>query len=146
MQSTRIHKVGCQHNDGFLYEDTLVGVTLFMIMIPYIFMIYNYCTTGIREAYINDKVLQQVSNQLEVGKAEYFYSKSIGNLNIGNSRFDTGEIASDMQVLDGITYKSNVKSVEVNHIGMLQYKVQAMKDGVVVYEASTYLLPKTSKH
>ena len=73
MQSTRIHKVGCQHNDGFLYEDTLVGVTLFMIMIPYIFMIYNYCTTGIREAYINDKVLQQVSNQLEVGKAEYFY-------------------------------------------------------------------------
>ena len=71
MQSTRIHKVGCQHNDGFLYEDTLVGVTLFMIMIPYIFMIYNYCTTGIREAYINDKVLQQVSNQLEVGKAEY---------------------------------------------------------------------------
>ena len=39
------------------------------------FMVYNYSTTGIREAYINDKVLQQVSNQLEVGKAEYFYSK-----------------------------------------------------------------------
>lgn len=117
---------------GFLYGDALMAVTLVLLFLPTILYVLNNTLTIVQTAYINDYILQDTVACIEEGKAQY----------------DSGSIPSSTDVppsnghnLSNIVFKRYVEEENVKGITLLKYTVQAIDNGDIVYELSTFLGP-----
>ena len=111
---------------GFLYGDALMAVTLVLLILPIIL----YVLSIVKTTYTHDYILQDSLSYIEAGKAVY----DSGGIPT------TGTISSSNgHNLSNITFKQSVTEEVVNGVSILRFIVQAVDNGVTVYEISTFL-------
>lgn len=117
---------------GFLYGDALMAVTLVLLILPTILYVLSSTLSTVKTTYTHDYILQDSVSYIEAGKAVY----------------DAGGIptsgiisSSNGHNLSNITFKQSVTEELVNGVSILRFSVQAIDNGVTVYEISTFLGP-----
>ena len=111
---------------GFLYGDALMAVTLVLLILPIILYVLSSTLSIVKTTYI----LQDSLSYIEAGKAVY----DSGGIPT------TGTISSSNgHNLSNITFKQSVTEEVVNGVSILRFIVQAVDNGVTVYEISTFL-------
>ena len=117
---------------GFLYGDALMAVTLVLLILPTILYVLNSTLSIVKTTYTHDYILQDSVSYIEAGKAVY----DAGGIPT------TGIISSSNgHNLSNITFKQSVTEELVNGVSILRFSVQAIDNGVTVYEISTFLGP-----
>lgn len=120
---------------GFLYGDALMAVTLVLLILPTILYVLSSTLSTVKTTYTHDYILQDSVSYIEAGKAVY----DAGGIPA------TGIISSsNAHNLSNITFKQSVTEELVNGVSILRFSVQAIDNGVTVYEISTFLGP--SRH
>lgn len=120
---------------GFLYGDALMAVTLVLLILPTILYVLSSTLSTVKTTYTHDYILQDSVSYIEAGKAVY----DAGGIPT------TGIISSsNAHNLSNITFKQSVTEELVNGVSILRFSVQAIDNGVTVYEISTFLGP--SRH
>ncbi len=117
---------------GFLYGDALMAVTLVLLILPTILYVLSSTLSTVKTTYTHDYILQDSVSYIEAGKAVY----DAGGM-------PTAGIisSSNGHNLSNITFKQSVTEEMVNGVSMLRFSVQAIDNGVTVYEISTFLGP-----
>ena len=117
---------------GFLYGDALMAVTLVLLILPTILYVLSSTLSTVKTTYTHDYILQDSVSYIEAGKAVY----------------DAGGIptkgtisSSNGHNLSNITFKQSITEELVNGVSILRFSVQAVDNGVTVYEISTFLGP-----
>lgn len=117
---------------GFLYGDALMAVTLVLLILPTILYVLSSTLSIVKTTYTHDYILQDSVSYIEAGKAVY----DAGGIPT------TGVISSSNgHNLFNITFKQSVTEEMVNGVSILRFSVQAIDNGVTVYEISTFLGP-----
>lgn len=117
---------------GFLYGDALMAVTLVLLILPTILYVLSSTLSTVKTTYTHDYILQDSVSYIEAGKAVY----DAGGIPT------TGIIlSSNGHNLSNITFKQSVTEELVNGVSILRFSVQAIDNGVTVYEISTFLGP-----
>lgn len=120
---------------GFLYGDALMAVTLVLLILPTILSVLSSTLSTVKTTYTHDYILQDSVSYIEAGKAVY----DAGGIPT------TGIISSsNAHNLSNITFKQSVTEELVNGVSILRFSVQAIDNGVTVYEIFTFLGP--SRH
>ena len=114
------NNVTLSKQSGFLYGDARMAVTLVLLL------------TMVKTAYIDDYILQDTVSYIEEGKALY---------DSGGTPHITATPVSGNHNLPHIVFKKSLVEEEINGIYILRYRVQAIDNGDVVYEISTFLGP-----
>ena len=115
---------------GFLYGDALMAVTLVLLILPTILYVLSNTLSMVKITYTHDYILQDSVSYIEAGKAVY----DAGGMPT------TGIISSsNAHNLSNITFKQSVTEELVNGVSILRFSVQAIDNGVTVYEISTFL-------
>ena len=115
---------------GFLYGDALMAVTLVLLILPIILYVLSSTLSIVKTTYTHDYILQDSLSYIEAGKAVY----DSGGVPT------TGTISSSNgHNLSNITFKQSVTEEVVNGVSILRFIVQAVDNGVTVYEISTFL-------
>lgn len=117
---------------GFLYGDALMAVTLVLLILPTILYVLSSTLSTVKTTYTHDYILQDSVSYIEAGKAVY----DAGGM-------PTAGIisSSNGHNLSNITFKQSVTEEMVNGVSILRFSVQAIDNGVTVYEISTFLGP-----
>lgn len=117
---------------GFLYGDALMAVTLVLLILPTILYVLSSTLLTVKTTYTHDYILQDSVSYIEAGKAVY----DAGGM-------PTAGIisSSNGHNLSNITFKQSVTEEMVNGVSILRFSVQAIDNGVTVYEISTFLGP-----
>lgn len=117
---------------GFLYGDALIAVTLVLFILPTILCILSNTLSMVHTSYIDDYTLQDTVACIEAGKSMY----------------DSGEMPTTGNIsslnghnLSNITFKQSATEEVVNGVSILRFSVQAVDNGVTIYELSTFLGP-----
>ena len=106
---------------GFLYGDALMAVTLVLLILPLILYVLSSTLSIVKTTY---------THYIEAGKAVY----DSGGIPT------TGTISSSNgHNLSNITFTQSVTEEVVNGVSILRFSVQAVDNGVTVYEISTFL-------
>lgn len=129
---TRKNNVTLSKQSGFLYGDALMAVTLVLLLLPTILYVLSDTLTMVKTAYIDDYILQDTVSYIEEGKALY---------DSGGTPHITATPVSGNHNLPHIVFKKSLVEEEINGISILRYCVQAIDNGDVVYEISTFLGP-----
>ena len=131
MYSNYKHRLRTEQS-GFLYGDALMAVTLVLLILPTILYVLSSTLSTVKTTYTHDYILQDSVSYIEVGKAVY----DAGGM-------PTAGIisSSNGHNLSNITFKQSVTEEMVNGVSMLRFSVQAIDNGVTVYEISTFLGP-----
>lgn len=117
---------------GFLYGDALMAITLVLLILPTILYVLSSTLSIVKTTYTHDYILQDSVSYIEAGKAVY----DAGGIP------KTGIISSSNgHNLSNITFKQSVTEELVNGVSILRFSVQAVDNGVTVYEISTFLGP-----
>lgn len=117
---------------GFLYGDALMAATLVLLILPTILYVLSSTLSTVKTTYTHDYILQDSVSYIEAGKAVY----DAGGIPT------TGIISSSNgHNLSNITFKQSVTEEVVNGVSILRFSVQAVDNGVTVYEISTFLGP-----
>lgn len=117
---------------GFLYGDALMAVTLVLLILPTILYVLSSTLSIVKTTYIHDYILQDSVSYIEAGKVVY----DAGGIPT------TGTISSSNgHNLSNIIFKQSVTEEVVNGVSILRFIVQAVDNGVTVYEISTFLGP-----
>lgn len=117
---------------GFLYGDALMAVTLVLLILPTILYVLSSTLSIVKTTYTHDYILQDSVSYIEAGKAVY----DAGGIPT------TGVISSSNgHNLFNITFKQSVTEEVVSGVSILRFSVQAVDNGVTVYEISTFLGP-----
>lgn len=115
---------------GFLYGDALMAVTLVLLILPTILYVLSSTLSIVKTTYTHDYILQDSVSYIEAGKAVY----DAGGIPT------TGVISSlNGHNLSNITFKQSVTEEVVSGVSILRFSVQAVDNGVTVYEISTFL-------
>lgn len=117
---------------GFLYGDALMAVTLVLLILPTILYVLSSTLSIVKTTYTHDYILQDSVSYIEAGKA-VFDSGGIPTTGVISS--------SNAHNLSNITFKQSVTEEMVNGVSILRFSVQAVDNGVTVYEISTFLGP-----
>lgn len=117
---------------GFLYGDALMAVTLVLLILPIILSVLSNTLSMVKTTYTHDYILQDSVSYIEAGKAAY----DAGGM-------PTAGIisSSNGHNLSNITFKQSVTEELVSGVSILRFSVQAIDNGVTVYEISTFLGP-----
>ena len=117
---------------GFLYGDALMAVTLVLLILPTILYVLSSTLSTVKTTYTHDYILQDSVSYIEAGKAVY----DAGGM-------PTAGIisSSNGHNLSNITFTQSVTEEMVNGVSILRFSVQAIDNGVTVYEISTFLGP-----
>lgn len=117
---------------GLLYGDALIAVTLVLFILPTILCILSNTLSMVQTSYIDDYTLQDTVSCIEAGKSMY----DSGGMPT------TGDISSlNGHNLSNITFKQSTTEEVVNGVSILRLSVQAIDNGVTIYEISTFLGP-----
>ena len=117
---------------GFLYGDALMAVTLVLLILPTILYVLSSTLSTVKTTYTHDYILQDSVSYIEAGKAVY---DAGGMPTAGIISSSNGHNFSN------ITFKQSVTEEMVNGVSILRFSVQAIDNGVTVYEISTFLGP-----
>ena len=117
---------------GFLYGDALMAVTLVLLILPTILYVLSSTLSTVKTTYTHDYILQDSVSYIEAGKAVY---------DAGGMPTAGAISSSNGHNLSNITFKQSVTEEMVNGVSMLRFSVQAIDNGVTVYEISTFLGP-----
>ena len=107
-----------------------MAVTLVLLILPIILYVLSSTLSIVKTTYTHDYILQDSLSYIEAGKAVY----DSGGIP------PTGTISSSNgHNLSNITFKKSVTEEVVNGVSILRFSVQAVDNGVTVYEISTFL-------
>lgn len=120
---------------GFLYGDALMAVTLVLLILPIILYVLSSTLSIVKTTYTHDYILQDSLSYIEAGKAVYDSGgiPTTGTISSSNGHKSNGHNLSN------ITFKQSVTEEVVNGVSILRFIVQAVDNGVTVYEISTFL-------
>ena len=117
---------------GFLYGDALMAVTLVLLILPTILYVLSSTLSIVKTTYTHDYILQDSVSYIEAGKAVY---------DAGGMPTAGAISSSNGHNLSNITFKQSVTEEVVNGVSILRFSVQAVDNGVTVYEISTFFGP-----